>query len=169
MKWTKKEDKKIIKLWNDGVKMKDISNMIENRTSNAIMNRMATLRKEGKIITRHKSKRFHPYKYGKPTNTRLGLPMQQQPVIDKTSTSFKIVETMIDIEKFLLLKNKQYGDSALQPVRIFSKADKSEQLKVRIDDKLNRLVQGNDSIESDEDVVKDLIGYLVLLLIQMRE
>ena len=30
-------------------------------------------------------------------------------------------------------------------------------------------MQGNDSMESDEDVVKDLIGYLALLLIQIRE
>ena len=28
------------------------------------------------------------------------------------------------------------------------------------------LLRGNDSIESDEDVIKDLIGYLILLLIQ---
>ena len=66
-------------------------------------------------------------------------------------------------------KNEQYGDSALEPIRIFSKADKHEQLKVRIDDKLNRLVQGNADIESDEDVVKDLIGYLILLLISMKD
>ena len=35
--------------------------------------------------------------------------------------------------------------------------------------KLNRLVQGNSNIESDEDVIKDLIGYLILLLISMKE
>ena len=29
-------------------------------------------------------------------------------------------------------------------------------------------MQGNDSMEKDEDVVKDLIGYLTLLLISMR-
>jgi len=81
----------------------------------------------------------------------------------------KIIKTLEEIRLFLIKKNEQYGDSALEPIRIFSKADKSEQLKVRIDDKLNRLVQGNEDIESDEDVVKDLIGYLVLLLIQMQE
>ncbi len=74
-----------------------------------------------------------------------------------------------EIELFLLTKNDQYGDSALAPIRIFSKSDKSEQLKVRIDDKLNRLMQGNASIEKDEDVIKDLIGYLVLLLINIRD
>ena len=54
------------------------------------------------------------------------------------------------------------------PVRVFSKVEKDEQLKVRIDDKLSRLMRGNDSMEADEDIVKDLIGYLALLLIAMR-
>ena len=30
-------------------------------------------------------------------------------------------------------------------------------------------MQGNDNMESDEDVIKDLIGYLTLLLISMRD
>ena len=47
-------------------------------------------------------------------------------------------------------------------------AGDKEQLKVRIDDKLNRLLQGNANIEKDEDVIKDLIGYLILLLISME-
>ncbi len=51
---------------------------------------------------------------------------------------------------------------------IFAKGSAEELIRVRIDDKLNRLLQGDDSIESDEDVVLDLIGYLVLLLISMR-
>jgi len=88
----------------------------------------------------------------------------------KWGESGTAIVTMIEeIKDFLLNKNTQYGDSALNPIRIFSKADKSEQLKVRIDDKLNRLMQGNASLESDEDVVKDLIGYLILLLIHLRE
>lgn len=38
----------------------------------------------------------------------------------------------------LLAKNAAYGNSALEPVRIFSKADPTEQIRVRIDDKLSR-------------------------------
>lgn len=68
-----------------------------------------------------------------------------------------------EIENMLLEKNRKYGNSALQPIRIFSKADKTEQIKVRIDDKLNRLLSGQ--MDEDEDVIKDLIGYLILLLI----
>ena len=80
----------------------------------------------------------------------------------------KIKETGKEVTEFLLNKNKQYGNSVFEPMGIFSKGTPQEGLRVRIDDKLNRLMQGNDSIETDEDIVKDLIGYLTLLLIMMR-
>jgi hypothetical protein len=64
-----------------------------------------------------------------------------------------------NLKNMLLAKNKAYGNSALEPVRIFAKSDKLEQLRVRIDDKLNRLKQG---LADDEDVVLDLLGYLLL-------
>ena len=60
----------------------------------------------------------------------------------------------------LIEKNISYGNSALDPVRIFSTADSTEQLKVRIDDKLNR-VKNNQGYAGDNDI-DDLIGYLVL-------
>jgi len=81
----------------------------------------------------------------------------------------KIKEAGKEITQFLLSKNKQYGNSVFEPMGIFSKGTPQEGLRVRMDDKLNRLMQGNDSIEADEDIVKDLIGYLTLLLIMMRE
>ena len=81
------------------------------------------------------------------------------------STQNQIEAGMEEVKVMLLAKNEQYGDSALSPTRIFSKASADEQIKVRIDDKLSRLMLGNDSMESDEDVIKDLIGYLVLLLV----
>lgn len=71
------------------------------------------------------------------------------------------------IKAMLLEKNKAYGDSALNPVRIFSDAPAIEQIKVRIDDKISRMAHsciGSD----DEDTVADLIGYLVLLRIARR-
>lgn len=57
-------------------------------------------------------------------------------------------------------KAVQYGDSAGQPVRMFSSADMIEQLKVRADDKLSRLTRGT---SGGEDAVKDLVGYIALL------
>jgi len=66
----------------------------------------------------------------------------------------------------LVQKNAAYGDSALSPLRVFSHADPVEQLRVRIDDKLSRLMRGS---AAGEDVVLDLLGYLVLLRIATRK
>ncbi len=68
-----------------------------------------------------------------------------------------------EIEKMLVDKNLAYGDSALDPVRIFSKATDIEQLLVRIDDKLSRFARGTD-YPGDNDI-DDLVGYLILLKI----
>jgi hypothetical protein len=80
----------------------------------------------------------------------------------------KIAQTQIDIctvcdeiKELLLEKNKRYGDSAINPIRIFSKCTTEEAILVRLDDKLSRL--RTQSIDEDEDVLLDLMGYLVLL------
>lgn len=78
-------------------------------------------------------------------------------------TENRITEIMQSIEEMLIAKNRAYGDSALEPVRIFSKTDTLEQIYVRIDDKLSR-VQGGHEYPGD-DTIFDLVGYLVLLLI----
>ena len=71
------------------------------------------------------------------------------------------------IRDLLITKNEKYGNSALEPMRVFSKASPQEQLLVRIDDKLSR-IKTSSSLE-DEDVVLDLIGYLLLLRIAKQE
>jgi hypothetical protein len=71
-----------------------------------------------------------------------------------------------EVAALLCRKNMAYGDSALAPLRVFSRANAVEQLRVRIDDKLSRLVRGD---RAGEDTVLDLIGYLVLLLIAERD
>ena len=79
----------------------------------------------------------------------------------KTQDDIRVIcQEMAD---FLIEKNKAYGDSALDPVRIFSKADPIEQLLVRIDDKLSRLQRGH-SYPGDNEI-DDLLGYLILLKI----
>lgn len=70
-----------------------------------------------------------------------------------------------EIKDMLIAKNAAYGDAALNPIRIFSKSDTLEQLKVRIDDKLSRLARGSNA---GEDVIFDLLGYLVMIRIQMK-
>lgn len=71
-----------------------------------------------------------------------------------------------EIRSMLIAKNAGYGNSALDPIRVFSKATPMEQLLVRIDDKLSRLSRGKGELH--EDTVNDLIGYLVILKIAER-
>ena len=86
-----------------------------------------------------------------------------------TETQLQIACVCDDIKELLLYKNQQYGDSAMNPSRIFSKSSAVEQLLVRIDDKLNRIKKGAGLIATDEDVIQDLIGYLVLLKIGLNK
>ena len=81
----------------------------------------------------------------------------------------KISAICDDIKELLIHKNRKYGNSALKPCRVFSKSSAVDQLLVRIDDKLNRIMQGAGLLAEDEDVVNDLIGYLVLLKIGMND
>ena len=69
-----------------------------------------------------------------------------------------------EIRDLLIAKNLKYGNSALEPLGVFSKLSAKEGLLVRIDDKLKRIKNGSLD-RDDEDVVNDLIGYLVLLKI----
>ncbi|NCC31208.1 MAG: hypothetical protein EOM24_04185 [Chloroflexia bacterium] len=74
-----------------------------------------------------------------------------------------------ELKELLLQKNRSYGDSALDPLRVFSRADPVEQLLVRIDDKLSRIARGRAEDGIQEDTVMDLAGYLVLLMIATEE
>ncbi len=86
-----------------------------------------------------------------------------------TDTQAEIAKICDDIKELLLYKNERYGDSALKPCRIFSKSNAVEQILVRIDDKLNRIQKGVGLLDTDEDVIMDLIGYLVLLKIGLTQ
>lgn len=85
---------------------------------------------------------------------------------DYTEDQVDIENVCNELKDFLLEKNRKYGSSALNPVRVFSRADVVEQLRVRIDDKINRLK--NQQPDEDEDVVWDLLGYLVILTVALR-
>ncbi len=81
--------------------------------------------------------------------------------------SIKVQLVLDSIEKMLIEKNRKYGNSALEPIGVFSKLSSREGLLIRIDDKLKRIKNG--SLDNDdEDVVNDLIGYLVLLKIHAK-
>jgi hypothetical protein len=78
--------------------------------------------------------------------------------------AIQVEEVLEQIQKMLIDKNQKYGNSALEPLGVFSQLSAKEGLLVRIDDKLKRIKNG--SLEKDdEDVINDLIGYLILLKI----
>lgn len=78
--------------------------------------------------------------------------------------AIQVEEVLEQIQKMLVDKNRKYGNSALEPLGVFSQLSAKQGLLIRIDDKLKRIKNG--SLEKDdEDVVNDLIGYLILLKI----
>lgn len=95
--------------------------------------------------------------------TRGGL----QTIMSSEEFRLAVHAYLMQLENKLVEKNQAYGDAALSPVRIFSKADALEQIRVRIDDKLKRIQTGRP--EDTEDSKDDLIGYLVLEQIKMAE
>jgi hypothetical protein len=93
--------------------------------------------------------------------------------IDKPVPEDLIVDTQLMIKVVcqevcdtILAKNEAYGDSAVNPVRIFSKADPIEQINVRLDDKISRLMNGKEY--ANEDTEFDLLGYLILKRVARR-
>lgn len=76
----------------------------------------------------------------------------------------QVYQVLSEITEMLVAKNQKYGNSALEPLGVFSQLSAEEGLLVRIDDKLKRIKNGSLQ-KDDEDVVNDLIGYLVILKI----
>ena len=80
------------------------------------------------------------------------------------NTRSKIKSKCKKLEDLLLQKNAKYGDSALQPLNVFSEAGAVAGIKVRIDDKLKRIKNAG-LVDATEDTLQDLAGYLILLMI----
>ena len=77
-------------------------------------------------------------------------------------TQLKIIAVTDALKEFLCEKNRRYGDSAINPMHVFSKELPSEQLCVRLDDKLSRIRNGDELRKND---VVDTLGYMILLCI----
>lgn len=73
------------------------------------------------------------------------------------------IDNLFDnFKEFLKEKNRRYGDSALKPNKIFSKLDAENSLLIRLDDKLNRIMNSSELKKND---VSDIFGYIALYMI----
>lgn len=82
-----------------------------------------------------------------------------------TESQKKIVEICDSMKDLLLYKNQKYGDSALNPNNVFYKGDSTNSIKIRLDDKIGRVKNCEETRVND---VCDIMGYCVLLLISMN-
>lgn len=83
-----------------------------------------------------------------------------------TETQQKIKEITEGMQELLLYKNQKYGDSAINPKKIFYKGDSTNSILIRLDDKLGRIISNAEEKPRINDVA-DIIGYCTLLLISM--
>jgi len=75
------------------------------------------------------------------------------------------------VHNTLTMKNSSYGNSVLDPINIFSQAQSTPGLFVRLDDKLSRVKYGWDTMDKQQrlDTLIDLMGYLTLLTMKEME
>ena len=80
-----------------------------------------------------------------------------------TTSADRIRAMCSKLAEFLVEKNRSYGDSALKPVGIFARGNPEDLIRVRLDDKINRIRNNPEAF--GEDAVHDLAGYLILLMV----
>lgn len=96
--------------------------------------------------------------------TTLQKQIQEERENTLTESQNKIVEVCDSMKDLLLYKNKKYGDSALHPNNIFYKGDSTNSIKIRLDDKVGRIKNCEETRIND---VADVIGYCTLLLVSI--
>jgi hypothetical protein len=79
-----------------------------------------------------------------------------------TDTQKNIIKVCDALKEFLLEKNRRYGDSALHPLKVFSKLDAENGIRIRLDDKLKR-IQNSEELRKNDCI--DIQGYLVLFCV----
>lgn len=103
---------------------------------------------------------------GKINNGHGDIEFEAPPLFSETLTESqkKIVEICDSMKDLLLYKNQKYGDSALNPNNIFYKGDSTNSIKIRLDDKIGRIKNCEETRIND---VADVIGYCTLLLVSI--
>lgn len=90
----------------------------------------------------------------------LGTAEPPAPADAPTPFEYAVRNELYRLGTMLIEKNKSYGNSVFDPVRIFSRAHPLDQIMVRLDDKLSRF-RSAQSWPGDDNI-DDIIGYLVL-------
>lgn len=84
-----------------------------------------------------------------------GIELNEGPIFQSRDKEFqKISDGISDLLKY---KNRKYGNSALDPINIFSGKTK---VGDRLDDKLSRV---KNSTELKKNDITDILGYLILV------
>ena len=86
--------------------------------------------------------------------------------VEDTPTQQKIKDILSGMTDLLLYKNRKYGDSAIHPKKIFYKGDSTNSIRIRLDDKIGRVMTSTEEKPRVNDVA-DIIGYCTLLLVSM--
>lgn len=88
----------------------------------------------------------------------------QKKMLGKSNNALKsdaTIESVCDaLKEFLLAKNKNYGNSATEPLKIFSKISNIERMLCRLDEKMSRIKNSDELRQND---VVDALGYFVLI------
>jgi len=81
-------------------------------------------------------------------------------MIDQEENITSVLNSLCDL---IVEKNRRYGDSALEPVRLFApRIEPGDAIRIRLDDKLARVRNSGELRKND---VADIMGYLCLLCI----
>lgn len=78
-----------------------------------------------------------------------------------------VAALMDRMRELLLLKNEEYGNAALDPVRLFSPYPADAGIAISLDHKVSRMAKGGAKVLV-EDTEVDLLGYLVLRIVGER-
>jgi DNA polymerase II large subunit len=88
---------------------------------------------------------------------------------DKSTNTYKVniennnITKVLNAMNILLqYKNQKYGNSALQPINVFSKESSEGSILIRLDDKLSR-IKNSDTLRKND--ISDIMGYLTLLCV----
>jgi hypothetical protein len=66
-----------------------------------------------------------------------------------------------ELANMLVEKNRAYGNSVGDPIPCFSRLGWEERMRVRMDDKISRLMRGKEY--QGDDTMLDLAGYILLM------